>query len=99
MTEPDPATGDAGRRLDGNAAAGALREVFAVDLVVARCSCAHCGGTEVLGAHHLYADGPALVLRCPGCEGVVLRYGRTGATARLDLTGARLLVLDVPTGS
>lgn len=86
----------AARRLDGNAAAGALREVFALDLVAARCTCAHCGGTAPLGAHALYADAPALVLRCPGCAGVVLRFARGGGRVRLDLTGTRLLVLDDP---
>ena len=84
------------RRLDGNAAAGALREVFAVELVAAACTCAHCGGTTALAEHVLYADAPALVLRCPGCAGVVLRYGSAGGRARLDLSGARLLVLDLP---
>ena len=85
-----------GRRLDGNAAAGPLRELFAFELVAAACTCAHCGGTTALAEHVLYADAPALVLRCPSCEGVVLRYGSAGGRARLDLSGARLLVLDLP---
>jgi hypothetical protein len=83
------------RRLDGNAAAGPLLEVFAVDLIAAVCTCAHCGGTAPLAEHVLYADAPALVLRCPGCSGVVLRYASGGERVRLDLSGARLLVLDV----
>ena len=85
------------RRLDGNAAAGPLHDLFAVDLVAARCTCAHCGRTAVLADHHLYADAPALVLRCPGCSGVVLRCGASGGRVRLDLTGASLLLLDLPT--
>ncbi len=84
------------RRLDGNAAAGPLRELFGVDLAAALLTCAHCGGTVSLGAHDLYADAPALVLRCPGCTGVVLRYAVAGGRIRLELTGTRLLVLDVP---
>jgi hypothetical protein len=83
------------RRLDGNAAAGPLRELFALDLITAACTCAHCGATTALAEHVLYSDAPALVLRCPSCTGVVLRYASTGGRVRLDLTGARLLVLDL----
>ena len=88
---PDP------RRLDGNAAAGPLHALFTVDLVAAACTCAHCGGTSALAEHVLYADAPALVLRCPSCTGVVLRYADDGGRVRLDLSGARLLVLDLTT--
>ena len=84
------------RRLDGNAAAGPLRELFAVDLLAAACTCAHCGGTTALAEHLLYADAPALVLRCPTCAGVVLRYASGSGRIRLDLAGSRLLVLDLP---
>ncbi|CAA9337880.1 MAG: hypothetical protein AVDCRST_MAG07-2194 [uncultured Frankineae bacterium] len=87
--------GPESRRLDGNAAAGPLRELFSVDIIAAACTCAHCGGTTALAEHVLYADAPALVLRCPSCTGVVLRYASAGGQARLDLTGARLLVLDL----
>lgn len=91
------------RRLDGNAASGPLLELFTVDLVAADCTCAHCGATAALAEHILYPDAPALVLRCPSCTQVVLRYASSGGRARLDLTGARLLILDVtgdrsPTG-
>lgn len=100
---PDTPTGDRPstaasdpRRLDGNAAAGPLRELFTVDLVAAACTCGHCGSTAPLATHTLYTDAPALVLRCPSCSGVVLRYATTGGRLRLDLTGAQLLVLDLP---
>ena len=81
------------RRLDGNAITGALAELFAVDLVPAQCTCAHCGQTSPLAQHDLYADSPALVLRCAGCTGVVLRYSSAGGRIRLDMSGTRLLVL------
>jgi hypothetical protein len=84
------------RRLDGNAITGALAELFAVDLVPADCTCAHCGRTGPLAQYDLYPDSPALVLRCVGCSGVVLRYSSAGGRIRLDLSGARLLVLPVP---
>ena len=85
----------AARRLDGNEAAGVLAELFAVDLSEARSRCASCGNTAMLGAHHLYADTPALVLRCPSCSGVVLRFAAQRGRLLLDLRGAQLLVIPV----
>jgi hypothetical protein len=96
---PDEGTSVAGqgdRRLDGNALAGPLRELFGVDLAAALLTCAHCAGTLPLAQHVLYADAPALVLRCPGCTEVVLRYAVAGSRIRLDLTGTRLLLVDAP---
>jgi hypothetical protein len=84
------------RRLDGNTAGGALAELFAADLTAARSRCASCGTTEALGAHHLYADAPALVLRCPSCSGVVLRFAAQEGRLLLDLRGAALLTVPVP---
>jgi hypothetical protein len=86
----------AARRLDGNAAAGALADLFAVDLTGARSRCGSCGTTSPLGAHHLYADAPALVLRCPSCTDVVLRFAAQRGRLLLDLRGAQLLVVPVP---
>lgn len=70
------------RRLDGNAAGGTLAGLFAVDVTTASSRCASCGTTSMLGAHHLYADAPAMVLRCPTCTevGAALRIpGRAHA--------------------
>lgn len=97
MTSPDDSGQDGrdddGRRLDGNAAAGPLSELFTVDLVAAVSTCAHCHRSAALGEHRLYADAPALVVRCPSCTGVVLRYASAGGRIRIDLSGAQLLVL------
>lgn len=84
------------RRLDGNAAAGPLMELFTVDLTVATVVCAGCGRSGPLATYTAYADAPALVLRCPACAGVILRYASHHGTIRLDLTGARLLVAPLP---
>jgi hypothetical protein len=106
---PEPAPGgpragpdrdrDDDRRLDGNAAAGPLAELFTVDLAAALSTCASCGSAAPLAAHLLYADAPALVVRCPSCAGVVLRFAAAGGTLRLDLTGARLITVELPDGS
>ncbi|MGY1634175.1 DUF6510 family protein [Geodermatophilus sp. SYSU D01186] len=79
------------RRLDGNAAGGVLGEVLAVDPTTAVSTCVHCGASGPLGQHLVYADAPALVLRCPSCMQVVLRCASDTAGLRLEMTGVRLL--------
>lgn len=80
-------------RLDGNAAGGLLREVFAVDLTGARAMCAHCGASQPVGALLMYAHGMGAVLRCRSCGAVVLRVTRTRTQLWLDPAGARHLVI------
>jgi len=60
-------------RLDGNAAAGLLSEIFARDVTVARATCAGCGRADSIGGLHLSAQDMGAVLRCPGCTAVVVR--------------------------
>jgi len=82
-------------RLDGNAAAGLLSEVFARDATTARATCMQCGATDSVGALTLYAHEMGAVLRCPGCEAIVLRLARTNSAVWLDATGAKCLVISV----
>jgi hypothetical protein len=79
--------------LDGNVLAGALGEVFAVDLTAADGCCAGCGLVGPLAAWRVYGaeEGPGFVARCPGCEGVMLRLVRHEDAAVLDLRGAMSL--------
>ena len=95
MTTPETT---ADRRLDGNALAGPLAELFAVDLSGAVGTCGSCDGTGPMGEQHLYADAPALVLRCRDCTGVLLRVQSDGDHLRADLSGLRLLVVPTPGG-
>jgi uncharacterized protein DUF6510 len=88
----DERVGEA-ERLDGNAAAGILSEVFVPDLTTARATCANCGTIRALGALLVYAHGMGTVMRCPSCDAVVLRVARTRAQLWLDLTGAKLVVM------
>ncbi|MDP9219743.1 MAG: DUF6510 family protein [Actinomycetota bacterium] len=82
--------------LDGNVLAGALREVFAVDVTTARAECVGCGQVNVVGQATVYADGPGAVARCPGCQSVVLRLVRGPTRAWLDLRGVVCLQLELP---
>ena len=74
-------------RLDGNAAAGLLSEVFAAEMTAARGTCAGCGATNAFGAFQLYAHAPGAVLRCPACTAVLLCVVRLPSGLVVDLTG------------
>jgi hypothetical protein len=80
-------------RVDGNAAAGILSELFVPDLTAARAKCAGCGVTRTIGALVVYAHGMGTVARCPGCDRVVLRISRTPTHVWLDATGATSIVI------
>ena len=80
-------------RLDGNAAAGILSEVFVPDVTTARAMCANCGTVQAMGALLVYAHGMGTVMRCPSCDAVVLRVARPRTHLWLDLTGAKLVVM------
>jgi hypothetical protein len=82
--------------LDGNAAAGELREIFSVEVTTARGRCAGCGRTAVLADVRLYVQAPGLVARCRGCEGVLFRLVRAPGRAWLDLRGLTYLELAMP---
>jgi ribosomal protein S27E len=74
-------------RLDGNAEAGHLREVFAVELTTARGRCENCGNVAEVGAVMVYANAPGTVLRCPVCSSVLLRIVSNGGRHWLDVRG------------
>jgi hypothetical protein len=79
--------------LDGNAAAGLLRELFALDVTVARFTCAECGAVGEIGAARVYGGTMGAILRCTGCDGVILRLVRTPAGLWLDMQGTRRLLV------
>ncbi|HEX5504393.1 MAG TPA: DUF6510 family protein [Thermomicrobiales bacterium] len=78
-------------RLDGNAAAGLLAEIFAVDVTTALATCAGCGATGPGGALLVYAHGMGTILRCPGCGSALIRVARGRRGYVLDLRGMRVL--------
>lgn len=82
--------------LDGNAAAGALGEVFALEPTTATSVCAGCGTSFEVGELVVYAHAPGLVLRCRGCGAVQLRVVRAPGRVYLDLRGCRSLELRTP---
>lgn len=85
-------------RLDGNAIAGDLADVFVFDVTVARTTCAACGATAPMAELHAYTCAPGTVLRCEACEAVQLRLVRAGERAWLDLTGVSVMQLPIASG-
>jgi hypothetical protein len=79
------------QRLDGNAAAGLLREIFAVEMTTAVGTCAHCGKVGMLGESMLYGGEIGTVLRCVGCEQILVCITHTPAGYWLDLRGLQIL--------
>lgn len=82
-------------RLDGNAAAGELAEVFTAEMTTAVCVCGHCGSAGPVGATYLYTGGPGSVLRCSSCEGVLMRFARVRGQLMIDMAGVARLELPV----
>ena len=78
--------------LDGNAAGGLLREVFAFDATAAWTTCAGCARVAPIGELRLYAVEMGAILRCPSCNEAVVRIARTPRGLWLDLRGAATVV-------
>jgi hypothetical protein len=89
--------GAEGGYMDGNALAGPLAQLFAVDLTVATGPCAHCGNTGPVARLLVYGQAPGLVARCQGCGQVMLRLVRAPETVWLDMSG--ITVLSIPVGA
>jgi hypothetical protein len=85
--------------LDGNAMAGDLREIFAVDVTEAVATCGGCGTASAVAALVMWGPAPGLVARCPHCEDVMLRLVRTPGQAWLDLRGAVSVRIPMPDDS
>jgi Family of unknown function (DUF6510) len=80
--------------LDGNAVGGLLDEVFGREMTGSRCQCAHCGAVGAVATLLAFTQAPGVVLRCPGCEQVVLRMVKTAEVVYLDCRGAAYLRLE-----
>ena len=79
--------------LDGNAAAGVLQEIFALEMTASPTECANCGREGELGSLMAFTQSPGIVLRCPVCEQVMIRIVRTPDAIYLDARGAVYLRL------
>ena len=79
-------------KLDGNAAAGALGEVFSFEVTTARYACEGCGRADQIGAAMVYeVRGLGTIVRCPSCARVLIRLTRNRGRHWIDLRGIRYL--------
>ena len=80
--------------LDGNAAAGELSRIFAIDITSAEGQCANCRAKRRFAEAHLYAQCPGLVARCALCGHVLLRFATVQERVILDLRGMTYLAFE-----
>ncbi|GIF72473.1 DUF6510 family protein [Asanoa siamensis] len=80
--------------VDGNALAGPLMDIFAVDMSMAAGTCAHCGDRGMLAQMHVYDHAAGTVVRCPNCQEVNMTLVRGPDRAWLDLRG--VVALEIP---
>ena len=97
MTEADMTEAEmVGEYEDGNALAGPLREIFAVDVTAAVGQCVSCGLIGPIAILRVYRRAPGAVARCPSCDAVLLRLVRGPSATWLDLKGIVSLQIPLP---
>lgn len=84
---------------DGNALAGPLSEVFAVEVTTAVGRCRGCGTSSQLATLRVYGLEPGMVGRCPGCEEVLVRVARTPNDLWFDFSGMSAVRISMSNGS
>ena len=96
MDDETTTTGDpvADQVLDGNAVGGILSAAFGAEMTAVPGECAHCGAVNVLASMRAYVRAPGTVLRCPACDGVVVRIVETPTAILVDVRGAAWLRFD-----
>lgn len=80
--------------VDGNAIAGLLQDVFAVEMTTAVGTCNGCGAVNPVGAVHVYRAAGA-VLRCPNCDNVLMKIVKVDERVWLDMPGIRTLEISL----
>ncbi len=80
-------------RLDGNAAAGLLMDIFGREMTADITVCATCRAEHPLGRLLVYAHGMGTVIRCPSCGNVQMKVARIRGTYSMEMRGVRTLKL------
>jgi uncharacterized Zn finger protein len=76
--------------LDGNAAAGALSEIYGDDMTTVLAECGGCGQVDHIGGLLAYVHAPGIVLRCTACATVMIRIVQTPKRTYVDVQGKRI---------
>ncbi|RXZ88053.1 hypothetical protein ESP50_02375 [Agromyces atrinae] len=80
-------------RLDGNALAGDLADLFQVDLTTALARCAGCGRAGEIATAIVYASPMGRVMRCPTCDDVLGVFVSADGRAWFGLPGVSAIEL------
>ncbi|MBI3802966.1 MAG: hypothetical protein HY282_04315 [Nitrospirae bacterium] len=78
-------------KLDGNAAAGILQEIFPFEMTLAQATCAGCGAHDVIGAAAAYMHRMGTIIRCSRCDNTLIRITHIRGSYLLDMRGVHLL--------
>ena len=78
-------------RVDGNAAAGMLAEIFGRDVSLAVASCARCGNAAEVARCIAYVSPMGIVLRCAECDDVLAVAVEGRGIRQFTMTGIRSL--------
>jgi hypothetical protein len=84
--------------LDGNAVAGLLQEVFAVEMTTAIATCSACDAAGAIGATQVFR-GAGVVLSCPHCGNVLATIVEADTRMWMGLGGIRTLQMAMDLGS
>jgi hypothetical protein len=79
--------------LDGNAAAGLLQQIFAVDITTAVVTCVACESVQPLASLRLYGLPMGYILCCPHCNAILIRAAARRQECWLDFRGVSTLRL------
>ena len=74
-------------RLDGNAIAGTLFDVFGREMTTAVGTCGGCGRVSPLAEVAVYLLSPGVVARCPRCDNLLIVIVDRRGTACVELAG------------
>jgi len=81
-------------RLDGNAAAGTLGEVFSFEVTTAHYACEGCGRVAHIGEAMAYMTEIGTIVRCPSCDNALIRLAHDRGRYWIDLRGIRYLQVE-----
>jgi hypothetical protein len=81
-------------RLDGNAAAGTLEEVFSFEVTTAHYACEGCGRVAHIGEAMAYMTEIGTIVRCPSCDNALIRLAHNRGRYWIDLRGIRYLQVE-----
>jgi ribosomal protein S27E len=80
--------------LDGNAVAGLLQEVFAVEMTTALVTCGLCGAKDAVGATNVFR-GAGVVIRCRRCDNALVTIVGDDTRLSIGFPGVRTLQVTV----